>query len=114
MPILKKALIRCPENCCPVGTQGHMRIDCLCGRSIHLEKNHTGDITCRRCKARFDERGWILYRGRPVLVDEGNGLWGVEKEGRRVVTGESYQVASNICEHGNSHSETDEVRESLA
>lgn len=32
------------------------------------------------------------------LINEGNGNWGVERDGVRVVTGESYQVASNICE----------------
>jgi len=32
------------------------------------------------------------------IVNEGNGLWGIDRDGQRVVTGESYQVVSNICE----------------
>lgn len=32
------------------------------------------------------------------IINEGNGLWGIERDGQRLVTGESYQVVSNICE----------------
>ena len=49
------------------------------------------------------------------IVNEGNGLWGIERDGERVVTGESYQVVSNICEmvlYGLPE-EADEVRISL-
>ena len=38
------------------------------------------------------------------IVNEGNGLWGVDLDGQRVVTGESYQVVSNIWRY--THSST--------
>jgi len=49
------------------------------------------------------------------IVNEGNGLWGIDRDGQRVVTGESYQVVSNICEMAVNGlpTECDEVRESL-
>ena len=49
------------------------------------------------------------------IVNEGNGLWGIERDGERVVTGESYQVVSNICEIAvyGLPEETDEVTGSL-
>jgi hypothetical protein len=46
------------------------------------------------------------------LINEGNGYWGVEYRGARVITGESYVVASNIAE-GNGTGETEEVRRSI-
>lgn len=49
------------------------------------------------------------------IVNEGNGLWGIERDGERVVTGESYQVVSNICEMSvyGLPDESDEVRDSV-
>ena len=48
------------------------------------------------------------------LVNEGNGLWGVDHDGQRVVTGESYQVASNICEPvAGLPEEAEEVRDAI-
>lgn len=50
------------------------------------------------------------------IVNEGNGLWGIDRHGERVVTQESYQVVSNICEMSvdGFPDECDEVRENLA
>lgn len=49
------------------------------------------------------------------MVAEGNGLYGVERNGAKVVTGESYQVASNICEARPRAipDEADEVRQTI-
>ncbi len=47
------------------------------------------------------------------LVSEGNGLWGVDHNGERVVTRESYQVASNVCEPAGHSDECQEVRERI-
>jgi len=47
------------------------------------------------------------------LINEGNGFYGVEHNGCRVLTGESYQVASNVVESNGGTSETDEVYQSI-
>lgn len=46
------------------------------------------------------------------LVREGNNLWGVEHNGVRVLTGESYEVASNVAE-GSNVGECEGVREAI-
>jgi hypothetical protein len=46
------------------------------------------------------------------LINESNGYWGVEHNGVRVITGESYVVASNVAE-GHGTGETEEVRRSI-
>lgn len=47
------------------------------------------------------------------LIYEGSNLWGVERNGVKVITGESYQVASNICEPNCKKDEAAEVRKSI-
>lgn len=56
--LVKKALIRCSGECCPIGTIGHMHLDCSCG--IRLEfKPVPHAFTCP-CGTEYDEQGWIV------------------------------------------------------
>lgn len=64
----KKSLIRCDENCCPIGTAGHMHLNCVCGERLELGRGEESNFTCPKCGTEYTPGGWIVGTPKQALA----------------------------------------------